>query len=333
MLKLKPTVLATAAAGLLVGSALISTPAWAGKTFISIGTGGPTGVYFVVGNSVCRMVHKEAAEGRKKGRKHGIRCAAPSTAGSNYNIGQIGAGELDFGVAQSDWQFHASNGSSKWKGKKQGKLRAVFSVHPEPFHIIVGKNSGIKRWNDLKGKRVNIGNPGSGQRGTMEVLMAARGIAASDFKVATELTSSAQSTALCDGKIDAYGYTVGVPNAGVSVATDGCGASIINLNGSAEKGLVNANPFYAFATIPAGTYATTKSDVTTFGVKATFVSSADVAEDVVYEVVRAVFENIEDFRKLHPAFANLSHEQMISDGLSAPLHAGALKYYKEKGWM
>ena len=333
MLKLNPAVLATAAAGLLVGSALISTPAWAGKTFISIGTGGPTGVYFVVGNSVCRMVHKEAAEGRKKGRKHGIRCAAPSTAGSNYNIGQIGAGELDFGVAQSDWQFHASNGSSKWKGKKQGKLRAVFSVHPEPFHIIVGKNSGIKSWNDLKGKRVNIGNPGSGQRGTMEVLMAARGIAASDFKVATELTSSEQSTALCDGKIDAYGYTVGVPNAGVSVATDGCGASIINLNGSAEKGLVNANPFYAFATIPAGTYATTKSDVTTFGVKATFVSSADVAEDVVYEVVRAVFENIEDFRKLHPAFANLSHEQMISDGLSAPLHAGALKYYKEKGWM
>ena len=333
MLKLKPAVLATAAAGLLVGSALISTPAWAGKTFISIGTGGPIGVYFVVGNSVCRMVHKEAAEGRKKGRKHGIRCAAPSTAGSNYNIGQIGAGELDFGVAQSDWQFHASNGSSKWKGKKQGKLRAVFSVHPEPFHIIVGKNSGIKSWNDLKGKRVNIGNPGSGQRGTMEVLMAAHGIAASDFKVATELTSSEQSTALCDGKIDAYGYTVGVPNAGVSVATDGCGASIINLNGSAEKGLVNANPFYAFATIPAGTYATTKSDVTTFGVKATFVSSADVAEDVVYEVVRAVFENIEDFRKLHPAFANLSHEQMISDGLSAPLHAGALKYYKEKGWM
>ena len=333
MLKLKPAVLATAAAGLLVGSALISTPAWAGKTFISIGTGGPTGVYFVVGNSVCRMVHKEAAEGRKKGRKHGIRCAAPSTAGSNYNIGQIGAGELDFGVAQSDWQFHASNGSSKWKGKKQGKLRAVFSVHPEPFHIIVGKNSGIKSWNDLKGKRVNIGNPGSGQRGTMEVLMAAHGIAASDFKVATELTSSEQSTALCDGKIDAYGYTVGVPNAGVAVATDGCGASIINLNGSAEKGLVNANPFYAFATIPAGTYATTKSDVTTFGVKATFVSSADVAEDVVYEVVRAVFENIEDFRKLHPAFANLSHEQMISDGLSAPLHAGALKYYKEKGWM
>ena len=245
-----------AASALLFGGVLGSTSAIADKTFISIGTGGPTGVYFVVGNSVCRMVHREAAEGRKSGRKHGIRCAAPSTGGSNYNIGQIGQGELEFGVAQSDWQFHASNGSSKWEGKKQDKLRAVFSVHPEPFHIIVGKDSGINTWADLKGKRVNIGNPGSGQRGTMEVLMDAHGTSTSDFKVATELTSSEQSKALCDGKIDAYGYTVGVPNAGVAIATDGCGARIINLNSDVEAKLVADNPFYAFATIPAGTYKT-----------------------------------------------------------------------------
>jgi TRAP transporter TAXI family solute receptor len=324
--------------GALVGTALsvmsLTSPiAQAASTFISIGTGGPTGVYFVVGNSICRMVHKEAAEGRKSGRKHGIRCAAPSTGGSNYNIGQIGEGELDFGVAQSDWQFHASNGSSKWEGKKQSDLRAVMSVHPEPFHIIVGKDSGINSWADLAGKRVNIGNPGSGQRGTMEVLMAAHGTKASDFKIATELTSSEQSKALCDGKIDAYGYTVGVPNAGVSIATDGCDARIINLNSDVEASLVNDNPYYAFATIPAGTYKTSSQDVTTFGVKATFVSSAKVSADVVYELVRAVFENIEDFRKLHPAFANLTHEQMISDGLSAPLHEGAVRYYKEQGWM
>ena len=143
--------------------------------FISIGTGGPTGVYFVVGNAVCRMVHREAAEGRKKGRKHGIRCSAPSTGGSNYNIGQIKEGELQFGVAQSDWQHHAYNGSSKWKGKQYSKLRAVFSVHPEPFQLIARKGSGIKSWSDLKGKVVNIGNPGSGQRGTMEVLMKKKG--------------------------------------------------------------------------------------------------------------------------------------------------------------
>jgi len=304
-----------------------------GKKFISIGTGGPTGVYFVVGQSICRQVHREAAEGRKKGRKHGIRCSAPSTGGSTYNIGQISQGELDFGVAQSDWQYHAYNGTAPDKVKKFDGLRAVFSVHPEPYHIIVGKNSGIASWGDLKGKRFNIGNPGSGQRGTTEVLMAAYGTAKGDFKIATELTSTEQSKALCDGKIDAYGYTVGVPNAGVSVATDGCDAKIINLDTDVEKKLVSENAYYAFATIPKGTYKTTDKDVTTFGVMATFVTSAEVPEDVVYEVTRAVFENLDDFRGLHPAFANLDPKKMIKNALSAPLHPGAVKYYKEKGWM
>ena len=149
--------------GLIFLSAVSLPTLAAERVFIAIGTGGPTGVYFVVGNSVCRMVHKEAAEGRKQGRKHGIRCAAPSTGGSTYNIGQIKEGELDFGVAQSDWQYHAYNGTSKFEGNKFDKLRSVFSVHPEPFHIIVGAETGIGGWEDLKGKRVNIGNPGSGE--------------------------------------------------------------------------------------------------------------------------------------------------------------------------
>ena len=171
---IKRTMVSSLMVGFAVGSfvfGVLSSDATAKSRFISIGTGGPTGVYFVVGNAVCRMVHREAAEGRKKGRKHGIRCSAPSTGGSNYNIGQIKEGELQFGVAQSDWQYHAYNGSSKWKGKQYSKLRAVFSVHPEPFQLIAGKGSGINSWEDLKGKVVNIGNPGSGQRGTMEVLM------------------------------------------------------------------------------------------------------------------------------------------------------------------
>ena len=303
-----------------------------GKKFISIGTGGPTGVYFVVGNSVCRMVHKEAAEGRKEGRKHGIRCAAPSTGGSTYNIGQICEGELDFGVAQSDWQFHAVNGSSEKVTNCPG-LRAVFSVHGEPFHLIAAAGAEIGSFTDTAGKRMNIGNPGSGQRGTTEVLMEGYGMTADDFTVATELTSTEQSQALCDGKIDAYGYTVGVPNAGVSVATDGCDAYIVNLTGEVEQKLVADNPFYAFNTIPAGTYKTTAEDVTTFGVMATFVSHESVPEDVVYEVTRAVMENLEDFQNLHPAFSNLDPANMIKNGLSAPIHSGAAKYYAEQGWM
>ncbi len=334
---MRKAVLFTLAGVLALGSMIAAAgdaDAQGKRRFIAIGTGGPTGVYFATGNAICRLVHREAAEGRKKGRKHGIRCSAPSTGGSNYNIGQIKAGELDFGVAQSDWQYHAYNGSSKWKGKQFKNLRAVFSVHPEPFQIIVRKGASIKGWTDLKGKRVNIGNPGSGQRGSVEEMMKAAGWTKKSFKLAAELTSTEQSKALCDGKIDAYIYSVGVPNAGVSIATDGCAARIVNFNGKIAKSFVTPDkPFYAWATIPKGTYKTTGSDVRTWGVKATFVSSAATPAGVVYEVVRAVFENLDNFRSLHPAFRNLDAKIMIKDGLSAPLHPGAIKYYKEKGWM
>ena len=303
--------------------------------FFSIGTGGPTGVYFQVGNAICKMVAKiqSAEHGRKKGTAEALRCSAPSTGGSTYNIGQIMQGELQFGVAQSDWQYHAYNGTRPDKVKPFNGLRAVFSAHPEPFQIIVRKGSKIKDWKSLKGKKVNIGNPGSGQRGTFEVLLEAHGVDTGYFGSTSELTSSEQSGALCDKKIDAFGYTVGVPNAGVAQSTDGCGASIINLNTDAVKKLVADNPFYAFATIPKGTYKTSKKDVTTFGVMASVVTSEAVSEDLVYNVVKAVFENLDDFKKQHPAFANLDPKKMIKDGLSAPLHPGAVKYYKEKGLM
>ena len=330
---MRKLIVATLALAFAAGAFLIPDVASAQgkKRFISIGTGGPTGVYFVTGNAICRMVHKAAAEGRKRGRKHGIRCAAPSTAGSTYNIGQVREGELDFGVAQSDWQYHAYNGSDRYKGKAFKKLRAIFSVHPEPIQIIVGKGTGIKSWADLKGKRVNIGNPGSGQRGTMDFLMKAHGWDKSAFKLATELTSTEQTKALCDGKIDAIFYTVGVPNSGVSIATDGCDAKIIDFTTDVAKKIVKERPYYTWATIPKGTYKTTDKNVTTFGPITTFITSTDVPDDVVYEVVRAVFENLDDFKRLHPAFKNLDPKRMVTDGLSAPLHAGALKYYKEKG--
>jgi len=303
--------------------------------YFSIGTGGPTGVYFQVGNAVCKMVAKiqSAEHGRKKGTDKALRCSAPSTGGSTYNIGQIMEGELQFGVAQSDWQYHAYNGTNPDKVKPFDGLRAVFSAHPEPFHIIARKGSKIKDWNSLKGKKVNIGNPGSGQRGTFEVLMESHGVDTSFFGGTSEITSSEQSGALCDKKIDAFGYTVGVPNSVVAQSTDGFGAYIIDLHTNEVKKLVADNPFNAWATIPNGTYKTSKKDVTTFGVMASFVTSADVPDDHVYAVVRAVFENLDDFRKQHPAFANLDPKKMIVDGLSAPLHPGAIKYYKEKGLM
>jgi TRAP transporter TAXI family solute receptor len=305
--------------------------------FFTIGTGGPTGVYFQTGNAICKMLHKSAISkehGRKKGGDKAYRCTAPSTGGSNYNIGQIKEGEFQFGVAQSDWQYHAINGSSKWEGKKYGKLRAVFSVHNEPFQIWASKKSKVKDFKGLKGKVVNIGNPGSGQRGTMEELMKAMGVNNSYFKSTTELTSSEQVKALCDGKIDAFGYSVGFPNGAMEqAATCAAKASPINLTGSEVKKLISGADYYAQAVIPKGTYSNQKKDATTFGVKATVVTSADVSDELVYLVTKAVFENFDDFKKQHPAFSFLSKKDMIKDGLSAPLHPGAIKYYKEAGLM
>lgn len=297
------------------------------QQFISIGTGGVTGVYYPTGGAICRLVNK----GRKE---HGIRCSAESTGGSIYNINTVRAGELEFGVAQSDWQYHAYHGTSQFE--EQGpfeKERAVFAVHPEPFSVMTRSGSGINSFTDLKGKRVNVGNAGSGVRATTEVVMAAYGMTMEDFSVAAELKGSEMAQALCDDKIDVMIYTVGHPAAAITEATNTCDVDFVDVTGPVIDKLIEDNPFYRTAYIPAGMYKGQDKDSLTFGVGATLITSADVSDEVVYVVVKAVFDSFDDFRKLHPAFANLQEEQMIKDGLSAPLHDGAVKYYRERGWM
>ncbi|MCZ6626845.1 MAG: TAXI family TRAP transporter solute-binding subunit [SAR324 cluster bacterium] len=314
------------AVGLVFAAGLsgLSQVAQAAK-FVSIGTGGVTGVYYPTGGAICRLVNKNR-------KKHGIRCSVESTGGSIYNINTIRAGELEFGVAQSDWQYHAYHGTSKFKAAGPfKKLRAVFSVHPEPVTIIAHDKSGVMNITDLKGKRLNIGNPGSGTRGTWEVLEAALGWKRSDLRLAAEMKSAETGQAVCDRKIDAYFWLVGHPSALTQESLASCAAHLVNATGPAIDKLVREHSYYRMATIPAGMY-NNKSDITTFGVGATFVSSSDVSNHVVYTIVKAVFDNFGRFKKLHPAFANLNHEEMITDSLSAPLHAGALKYYKERGW-
>jgi len=322
-MKKKASLLAALSMGFVMAfsSAAIS----ADTTFVTIGTGGVTGVYYPTGGAIARLVNK----GKKE---HGIRATVESTGGSVYNLNAIAAGELDMGVAQSDWQYHAYNGTSKFADKGPNKdLRAVFSVHPEPFTVVARTDSGITNFMDLKGKRVNVGNPGSGQRGTMEVIMDKLGWTMDDFKLAAELKPAEQSQALCDNKIDAYVYTVGHPNGSIKEATTSCDAVLVNVDGPAIDALVEENSYYRYAVIPGGMYRGTDMDVNTFGVGATFVSSAQVPENTIYVVVKSVFENFDDFKKLHPAFANLKKEEMVKDGLSAPLHDGAAKYYKEAG--
>jgi TRAP transporter TAXI family solute receptor len=323
-IRLKTTGLAVA--GLLALTAAGSSPALAQQKFITIGTGGVTGVYYAVGGALCRLMNKTRA-------KTGIRCSVESTGGSVFNVNAIKTGELEFGLSQSDIQYNALKGEGQFKGKADADLRAVFSVHPEPFTVLARKEAGVTKFTDFKGKRFNVGNPGSGTLASMEELLKAMGWTKSDFSLAAELKADEQGTALCDNKIDGFFYGVGHPSAAIQDPTTSCGAKLIPLTGPAVESLIKAHPYYAVATIPGGMYANNPNPTQTYGVLATVVTSSKVPDNVVYDLVKATFDNFDEFKKLHPAFAHLDPKDMISKGLSAPLHPGAIKYYKEKGWM
>ncbi len=319
--------LAPIAAALAVVASLGSSPVHAQAKFVTIGTGGVTGVYYAAGGAICRLMNKDRAQ-------HGIRCSVESTGGSVYNINTIRAGELDFGVAQSDAQFNAVKGEAQFKDAgPMGELRSVFALHAEPLTILARKEAGVTKFEDFKGKRFNVGNPGSGTRSTMDQLLPALGMKTADFSLTSELKPDEHGAALCDNKIDGFAYVVGHPAANIQDPTTTCGAQLVSITGAGVDKLVADLPYYAKASIPAGLYANNPNAAETFGVVASFVSSSKVPDDVVYVMVKAVFENFEEFKKLHPAFANLEPAGMIKDGLSAPLHDGAVKYYKEKGWM
>ncbi|HEY0838463.1 MAG TPA: TAXI family TRAP transporter solute-binding subunit [Azospirillum sp.] len=315
------------AAAVLAGGIGGAAPALAQQKFVTIGTGGVTGVYYAVGGAICRLVNKDR-------KAHGIRCSVESTGGSVFNINTIRGGELDMGMAQSDVQFNALKGAANFKDAgAYGDLRVVFSVHPEPFTVVARPDSGIKQFTDIKGKRFNVGNPGSGTRASVEELFKELGWSLSDLALASELKADEHGPALCDNKIDAFFYGVGHPSANIQDPTTACGGKLVPITGAAVDKLVQQHPYLAKVNIPGGLYANNPDPTPTYGVMATLVTSAKVPDEMIYAVTKAVFENFEEFKKLHPAFAHLDPKDMLKNGNSAPIHPGAAKYYKEKGWM
>ncbi len=301
------------AATALVGGAF-SAPAVAQQKFITIGTGGVTGVYYAAGGAICRLMNKDRA-------KHGIRCSVESTGGSVFNINTIKAGELDFGVAQSDWQYHAANGTSVFaKDGKHADLRAVFSVHPEPFTVLARKEANIAKFEDLKGKRFNVGNPGSGTRASMEELLKAMGWKLSDFSLASELKADEHGAALCDNKIDGFFYGVGHPSANIQDPITTCGARLVPLTGPAVDKLVAGAPFYAKVNIPGGLYAGHPNPTPTYGVLATFVTSAKVPDAVVYELVEG---GVRQLRRVQEAASGLRGPRPEGHGQERQFRADA----------
>ena len=303
------------------------TVAQGATKYVTIGTGGVTGVYYPTGGAIGRIVNK-------KRKEYGIRVTVESTGGSVFNVNAVMAGDLEFGIVQSDRQYQGINGLAEWKDAgKQEKLRAICSFHPESITLVAAVESGIATMMDMKGKVINIGNPGSGQRQNSIDALTAVGIDHEKDITAEGLKAAEAPKMLQDGRIDAFFYTVGHPSGAIKEATSGRRkVSFIAVEGPGIDDLIAKNPFYAKAIVPVALYpqAENTEDVPTFGVKATFVTSADVPEEIVYAITKEVFDNLEDFKKLHPAYAVLTKENML-EGLSAPIHPGAMKYYKEVG--
>lgn len=292
---------------------------------ISIGTGGKNGVYYPVGGVICELLNRNRMD-------HGIRCVAKSSDGSAANLRDLRAGRLTLALAQSDLHHHAYNGTGPFEDVGANRnLRSVFSLHPEPFTVVARRDSNISHVNDLKGKRVNVGNPGSGQRATMEAVMEALGWSLDDFDIASELPSDEQAQALCEDRVDAIVFTVGHPNQSISDAVSDCDAVLVPVTGDAIDRLVAAQPFYRTAVIPGDMYPGNSYDVKTFGVGATLVATVGTDSPVVYQIVKSVFENFDEFKTLHPALGVLEKDQMATEGLSAPLHYGAIRYFEDAG--
>ncbi len=311
-------------AGALFAASMAAAPQAANaQQDILIGGGSVTGVYYQVALQTCALMNKHA--------KDSYNCVGRPALGSVFNINAVNRGLLDFGVAQSDRNYQATNGEADWDGRAVDKLRSVFSMHPEAVLLVTRAETGINNLMDLKGKRVNIGNPGSGQRGNAEDVLRLHGISKDSDIDAEGLQQGEASRALIDKKVDAFFYTVGSPSAAIEEPANSTQIKIININTPEIQNFISDKPYYVMAKYPAGVY----KDVgafETYAVKATVVTSADASEQMVYDFVKTVFENLEELKGSHAAFRILEPAEMLK-GLTAPLHPGAAKYYKERGWM
>jgi hypothetical protein len=300
-----------------------SQEAFSGTKYTNIGTGAITGVYYPAGGAICRLLNR----GRNE---HGIRCSVESTGGSVSNLNAIRNSGIEFGIVQSDWQFNSFNGSGFFADQSPFKeLRSVFSLYTETFTIAVLEKSGIKTLDDIVGKKVNFGPLGSGMYATMEVLMSVKNWKKESFSSITYLQPSEQPSALCEEKIDVMIYAAGNPNGVLQEASQTCKIKLIPIDDITIDKLIELNPYYVKAIVPGGMYANNQDSIKTFGVKASLVTSEKISDDVVYQITRSVFENFDNFKTLHPVFSSLKKEEMVSQGNSAPIHNGAMKYFKE----
>ena len=289
---------------------------------ISIGTAGAQGFYYRAGQAICQIVNRRQSE-------HNIKCEAQGSPGSIYNLNAIRAGQFDLGLAQSDWQHNAYFGKGPFaKAGPDEDLRALFTIHTEQFTVVARRDAGVRSFEDLKGKRVSLGNPGSGQRATTQAVMSALGWKMADFKQVRDLKSAEATGALCNKAIDAFVLTMVHPNEIVRKAIETCDAVLIPVSETVIDRLVSKAPYYFESGIAPGLYKKHEGSIATFGVKGTVVTSKNLDSDIAYWVVKSVFEKLDLLRRQHDAYERLHVDEMRA-GNTAPLHEGAKRFFQE----
>jgi uncharacterized protein len=294
---------------------------------VVIGTGSPGGVDFPLGDSICRVFNLDVPRG-------GLRCVAELSRGPVANIESLRDRRIDIGIVQSDVLADAISGAGPFASHgPDASLRVLFTGQTEAFTIVARRELGIRRATDLRGKRINLGSPGSGERVSMERVMSALGFAPSDFAAVRELPLAAQRDAFCARELDGIVYTVRHPNGLVDDVVRTCGGVLVDVSGPQIDRLLSEHSEYGRAVISAYTYVSNTEDVMTIGVWTAIITTTRLPDTVAYEITKAVFENIDDFRRLHPDFATLLPADMVPSADRVPLHAGAARYYRERGWL
>lgn len=318
--------LSVAALGLM-----LAAPSAHGAEDVTLGAGSRGGANYAFGRAICRLLDRAV---------EGITCSlSPASGGdaadSFTNLVNLRNGTIEIGIARSDWQHYAvtKTGPVKHMAGNFDTIRSLFSLHSQPFTLVARKDAGIAKLGDLKGKRVNLGKPYSNDRASMEMVLAAKAWSNKDFVLVEELPADQQSLAFCHDRVQAAYYVVSHPDPAVQRLAKLCDARLVPVTGPAIDKLLAANPYLAVTTIPGGIYTGSDEPVKTFGATLTVVSSTDVSEDVIYQVVKGVFDNLARLKKTHPALQNLTPGGMAKIGLTAPLHPGAARFFKEQGLM
>ncbi|MGA3398873.1 MAG: TAXI family TRAP transporter solute-binding subunit [Acetobacteraceae bacterium] len=314
---LAAAIMASAVAGCMaVSVALAPTP-------VTLATGTPGGIYHPVGNAICRMFNLADEH-------QATPCVAVSSDGSVANIRRIESGEATFGLSQTDVAYGAFHGEGPFAAAgPDPKLRMLIALYPEAFTVVARADTGIREFRDLRGKRVGIGRSGAGYTFTRDVVLASYGWAILDPEHVVELGPDEQNQALCSNQVDAIIFEAGHPNGLTQEATTGCRARLVRIAGPPIDRLLATHPYYVATVIPGGMYAGNPDDVRTIGTQAVLVTSSDQPDELAYAVVKAVFENFADFRRLYPTLSTLDIKDMVPSGAIVPIHPGALRYYHE----